>query len=94
MGEVLLYSIKKTVGGSSFSEIAHTGWVKIYSKILSYIIPKVVQYELDISEDGNKVTEKRFATMTSSTDSSRSNGTMGTIGTNPISHGIDNRSTN
>jgi hemoglobin-like flavoprotein len=45
-GEVLFWTLKIVTGGDVYDSVCHSGWIKIYSKMLEIIIPEVVRYEL------------------------------------------------
>ena len=49
-GEVLFYSIQQTIGSTAYTAEVHRGWIKIYSKMLTAIVPLVVHYELLMKE--------------------------------------------
>jgi hemoglobin-like flavoprotein len=57
-GECLFYAIKVCTG-SSFDAESHAGWVKIYSRMLSSIIPVVVMYELTNKDASVAAASKR-----------------------------------
>lgn len=59
VGEVLLHAIKKCIGPDSFTPQVHLAWVKIYSRMLSTMVPVAVAHEL---RDGS-AQQKRFLTM-------------------------------
>eukprot|EP00981_Chlorochromonas_danica_P006589 scaffold1435_cov162-Ochromonas_danica.AAC.23 len=58
-GEVLLHAIKSCVGPSEYTEAAHRGWTKIYSAMLSVMVPEVVKYELTHKSEAQQTLEKR-----------------------------------
>ena len=58
-GEVLFHSIQVCVG-ACYTETVHNGWVKIYSKMLSSIIPVAVKFELDCKHMADEAATKRF----------------------------------
>jgi hemoglobin-like flavoprotein len=45
VGSVLLHSLKKVLA-EEYTEAVHQAWVKIYSAMLSNIVPMVVDHEL------------------------------------------------
>lgn len=69
-GEVLFWTIKLCVGKAVYDMPTHTAWVKIYSRMLSHIVPIAVKYELQHKESIHRSDIKRmesFVTSTSST---------------------------
>lgn len=73
-GEVLFWTIKLTVGKTNYDTVTHTAWVKIYSKMLSIILPISVKYELQHKETVRQSDVKRmrsFVTTNSSFNSSK-----------------------
>ncbi len=45
-GEVLFYTLRKTLGTETYSAEIHYAWVKVMSRILRVMIPIVVRYEM------------------------------------------------
>ena len=45
VGEVLFYSVKKCIGTAYTPEV-HYAWVRVFSRMLKYIVPKAVAFEL------------------------------------------------
>lgn len=56
VGEVLFWSIRQTIGPTHYTYDVHQAWVKIFSKMLTIMVPVAVAYEL---ADGS-AQEKRF----------------------------------
>lgn len=55
MGETLFWALKKALGPSVYDTAAHSIWVRIYSEMLTIIVPKVVEFELKNGElDGGR----------------------------------------
>jgi hypothetical protein len=46
IGDVMFWSVKKCIG-EAYCEDTHSAWVKIFSKMLSVIVPVSVAYELE-----------------------------------------------
>lgn len=63
MGECLLFAIRTCVGPELYSQAAHYGWVKIYSRVLSTIVPVVVHFEMTNKESAQKIWENRQSFM-------------------------------
>jgi len=88
VGEVLFYSIKHCIG-NSYTPNIHIAWVRIFSRMLKYIVPIAVAFELregdaqvqrmnDLGDMLKKELEEfnlknDYATETSSTSSSAMN---------------------
>jgi hemoglobin-like flavoprotein len=53
VGSVLFYTLKKVLN-EEYSEVVHRAWVKIYSAMLSVIVPMVVDYELQEKNMGQE----------------------------------------
>ena len=45
IGEVLFFSIKECIG-PAYTPVAHFAWVKIFCRMLKYIVPTAVSFEL------------------------------------------------
>ena len=45
VGEVLFYSVKKCIG-PAYTPNVHLAWIKIFSRMLKYIVPTAVAFEL------------------------------------------------
>jgi hemoglobin-like flavoprotein len=45
VGEVLFYTVKRCIGAAYTPEV-HYAWVKVFSRMLKYIVPKAVVFEL------------------------------------------------
>lgn len=60
MGEVLFYAIKTCVGPIVYTTVAHSGWAKIYSKMLDSIVPNAVKFELDHKNMAVQASTVRF----------------------------------
>lgn len=58
-GEVLFYSIKECIGSAAYTETVHKGWVKIYSRMLMTIVPRVVRFELGNTETADQISKAR-----------------------------------
>lgn len=67
-GEVLFWTLKLTVGKEVYDIITHTAWIKIYSRILSIILPIVVKYELENKDSMMKIGIKRMKSFITSTE--------------------------
>ncbi len=77
-GEVLFWTIKLAVGKTHYDTTTHTAWVKIYSRMLSIILPLAVKYELQHKETVRQYDVKRmqsFVTTNTSFNSSTSENT-------------------
>ena len=59
MGEVLIYSLRATVGAEAFNPTVHLAWIKIYSRMLRTMVPVAVQHELS---SNSSFRSKRFLT--------------------------------
>jgi len=46
VGEVLFYVLKKVIGIDYYNSHLHLAWVKVYSRMLSIIVPTAVSLEL------------------------------------------------
>jgi hemoglobin-like flavoprotein len=57
-GEVLFYTLRECLG-SGYTDIAHRGWVKIYSRMLITIVPRVVRFELANTEAAQEISKAR-----------------------------------
>lgn len=55
MGEVLFWVLKRVVGDSVYNSRIHMAWVKVYSRMLTTMVPIAVSLELRIgSHNQNK----------------------------------------
>lgn len=45
VGDVLFYTMRKTIGLDAYSKEVELAWVKIYSAMLAIIVPLVIEYE-------------------------------------------------
>jgi hemoglobin-like flavoprotein len=59
-GEVLFWALKVVTGADVYDAVCHAGWIKIYSKMLSIIIPEAVRYELANKPAVTAFKEKRM----------------------------------
>ena len=59
-GEVLFWSLKKCLGSDVYDTVAHFGWIKIFSKMLTVIVPVVVAFEMSNKEIINNGQMKRM----------------------------------
>lgn len=57
-GEVLFYAIKECLG-SVYTEAVHKGWIKIYSRMLMTIVPRVVRFELAYADTADQISKTR-----------------------------------
>lgn len=48
-GEVLFYTLRKTLGPEAYSTAVQYAWVKVMSRILRVIIPMVVRFEMTLA---------------------------------------------
>ena len=60
--------MKKVIGPENYDSVAHSGWIKIYSKMLAVIIPIVVKFELANKPVIQKVTQTRMKAVCNLTD--------------------------
>lgn len=58
-----MFAIKASVGPTEYTPAAHTGWCKILSVILDFIVPAVVQFELENREAAQQIIDKRMGRM-------------------------------
>eukprot|EP01039_Chlorochromonas_danica_P007517 gene7517-8314_t len=57
-GDVLFFTLKKVLG-PEYTPIAHGGWVKVYSKLLTIMLPKVIAIEYKLRDHIVKVAHER-----------------------------------
>lgn len=57
VGEVLIYAIRACVGMTAFTNQVHTAWVKIYSRMLTTMVPVAIAHEM---KDKSRNQDKRF----------------------------------
>lgn len=50
LGEILLHAIKRCIGPEAFNKKVRHGWKKIWSRVLTVVIPVAVRYELDLEK--------------------------------------------
>lgn len=62
-GEVLFWALKKTLGPEIYTAAVHGAWIKIYSKMLTVIIPVAVAYEINHKDDYKPIIVKRMTTL-------------------------------
>lgn len=62
-GEVLFFILRLTLG-DDYDAVAHTGWVKIFSRILRIVVPIAVAYEIANEPAIETLTTKRVSNMT------------------------------
>lgn len=46
-GEVLFWTLRKVLGGSTYTYEVHCAWVKLYNRMLQFIMPVAVALEVD-----------------------------------------------
>lgn len=73
-----MFAIKETVGAAEYSALGHSGWCKIYSRILDIIIPAVMDYELSHRETSQRLVQKRRADSFNSTNTLTTKSTQAT----------------
>lgn len=56
VGEVLFWSLRQCLGLDIYTSICHQAWIKVYSNMLTIMVPLAVAHEL---KDGS-AQEKRF----------------------------------
>ena len=59
---MLFWVLKLTVGKEIYDVSTHSAWIKIYSRMLSIILPIVVKYELEHKDTVHRVDAKRMHT--------------------------------
>jgi hypothetical protein len=82
VGEVLFWVLRHTIGPKMYSMAVHSIWVKVYSRMLTTIVPVAISLELRGGK--SKAHEERFSTshnqdsfMFSQADSSQHNSVAG-----------------
>lgn len=61
-GEVLFYILRLTLG-EDYDAVAHSGWIKIYSRILRIVIPIAMDYEIANKPTIDSLTTKRVSNL-------------------------------
>lgn len=46
MGETLFWALRRALGPTVYDTATHSVWVRIYSEMLTIIVPKVIDFEL------------------------------------------------
>eukprot|EP01039_Chlorochromonas_danica_P007185 gene7185-7952_t len=57
-GEVLFFTLKKVLG-EEYTPAAHQAWIKVYSKLLTIMLPKIIPVEFERRAHFDKVTHDR-----------------------------------
>eukprot|EP01039_Chlorochromonas_danica_P007186 gene7186-7953_t len=58
LGEVLFSTLKKVLG-EEYTPIAHGAWVKVYSKLLTIMLPKVIMIEFNCRPQMDRISQER-----------------------------------
>lgn len=72
VGEVLFWSIKQCIGLDLYSPEVHTSWVKVYSRMLTTMVPVAVMHEMK----DNSAQTRRFVGSSASSVSSGEDSTF------------------
>lgn len=84
IGEVLFHTLKKCLG-SSYTQKVHEAWVKLFSKMLSVIVPEALSCEMDTNPRQSQQIAKFFMETYTSVYKSRKSISC------PASHKTDDR---
>lgn len=49
-GEALFWTLRINLDRAEYTVLAHTAWVKFYSRMLEVIVPVVLKYEMEHSQ--------------------------------------------
>ena len=60
---MLFWALKKTLGPEIYTPAVHGAWIKIYSKMLTVIVPVAVAYEINHKDDYKPIIVKRMTTL-------------------------------
>ena len=60
MGEVFFHALRKVLGPDVYTATCHSGWVKLFSRILDGIVPVVIEYELTSAGAADEILTKRL----------------------------------
>mmetsp|Transcript_22032 Transcript_22032/g.22763 ORF Transcript_22032/g.22763 Transcript_22032/m.22763 type:complete len:249 (-) Transcript_22032:116-862(-) len=58
-GDVLFYSLKYVVGPDLYTQLVDQSWKRLYSSMLTIIIPECIRFGLNLQQKGGAVTELR-----------------------------------
>lgn len=89
-GEVLFATLKKCLG-EEYDQATHAAWIKIYSRILSVVVPIVVHYEITHKPEVAEKAHKRMEVVLGAHVTSREQTTPSCSADDPAVALIDNR---